>query len=935
MSKSAPIPLFPCHSIEDFPTHFRGAEAAGILAAWTVTWHPEIVASSGKMPLWSSTDFLSHDLENRLLLIPSASAKRLCPDIERLIEEEKCQTLQSLESRQAYLASPEMAERLSPDFDPQVAREFFALAYGFLQVQVMTRQIRYSSGLDEQEFESRLVRAAQGAVEQRADLQPLLQACYDLLLEERNRFYPSQPELLDVVMLAPSTLGSRCEKQLESDGKMNLLLTGQLVKTVQEEKPAIYQKIQAAIEAERAEVVGGLYSELPSKLMGVESQLNQLERGIEEVGRRLGQRPRLFVRRTFGLNPKLPADLEQLDFSGALHANLGRGTIPEGSSTMIQWEATDGTRLPAIQQIPRDAADPGSFLDLGKFIGEALDSYHHSTVLFAHWPDRTCDAFADLLTLSRYGPLLGQFVTASECLEGFYDPGYSERFSDDEYRGRSLTDAVSGGVRNPLSRIVDYWKNYHVLQGLAGFTTISHFLQRGGQAAGEVSIRESISAAMDRNDACLGDEAGDPPNTTELVEQVSAAVAKAGRWQFEPEQDRDVVVVNPLSFARRVYLHLPGVRTGAIKSDPPVVLADTGPSGSDLVVDLPAMGSVVIPTVENRGDPLKKEAQVLEGLALRNEFFEVLVDEKTGGILSLNRHRKRGNLMTQRLSLRQPASDGGRGIYAEMLADSIETEQETRIRGRIRSKGRIVMGEQVVATFEQSITVTRACPDIRMQFKLVPQVELSDRPWENYFCSRWAWPDEAAQIKRESLGSRFFLMEEKIEAPSLIDIETAQAKISLLTMGLPFHRRSARRMLDTLLSVRGESVQEFEMAIAVNVELSTHKVAELSTAALVGYAPAGESSAGWLFHASSKNLLATQSRVRLDAAGNEVGAMFRFLETEGRNGRLKLTCPREVGAASRVNFLGEHVMDAEVEGRTVAIDFAPNQHFQLEMDWQS
>ena len=76
MSNPVPIPLFPCHTIEDFPTHLRGAEAAGILAAWTVTWHPELIASSGKMPIWSSTDFLNHDLEDRLLLIPSAAAQR-------------------------------------------------------------------------------------------------------------------------------------------------------------------------------------------------------------------------------------------------------------------------------------------------------------------------------------------------------------------------------------------------------------------------------------------------------------------------------------------------------------------------------------------------------------------------------------------------------------------------------------------------------------------------------------------------------------------------------------------------------------------------------------------------------------------------------------------------------------------------------------------
>lgn len=937
MSKSSgPIALFPCHSIEDFPTHFRGIEAAGVLAAWTIAWHPELVAASLQTPKWSSTDFLSENLEDRLLLIPSVSRQRLCSDIEKLIENGKCQTLYSVESRQDYLKSPELRQWLTSELDANVAQEFFALAYGYLQVQLMTRQIRYSSGLDEQEFETRLVRAAQGAVEKTSDLNSLIQACYDLLLEERNRFYPSQPELFDLVMMAPTTLGRRCEKQLELNHKMNLLFTGQLVETMRVKTPEVFQRVQSALADQRAEIVGGLQTELPSKLMGVESQLNQLDRGIAAIQQGFGQRPKLFVRRTFGLNPKLPGDLQQFDFSGALHANLGRGSIPDASSTMINWEGTDGATCAAIQQKPRDATDAGSFLGLGKFIGEALDSAHHSTVVFAHWPDRTCDTFLDLLGTCQYAPLLGQFVTASECFDGFYDPGYSERFSDDEYRSRTLVDWVKGEVANPVSRVVCYWRNYYLLNSLYGLSTMASFINGGDcERVGNGSL-EQLANAVDRNDLSMLESENESPVWSDLADRVNSDVAAQLNTTRTPENGSDVVIVNPLSFARRVHVHLPQVHTGAIKSQPPVVLADSGDFGTDLVVDVPAMGSVVVAQSGSTRDPLKKDPQVLEELTLRNEYFELRVDEKTGGILSLNRHKKRGNLLTQRLSLRRATGrDVGGESYASMVADSIETLQPSRIHAQIQSSGRIVLDEKVVGTFEQSVSVTRGCPDIRMKFKIVPQIDLSDKPWENYFCSRWAWHDEAAEIRRESLGSRFFLLEEKIEAPNLIDIVSEQAKISLLTMGIPFHRRSARRILDTLLLVRGETVQESEMAIAVNVEMSTHKAIDLATPVLVTYAQPNDFAGGWFFHFSSKNLVATMSLPRFDSNGKGVGAMFRFQETEGRNGRLKLTCPCEVGTATRVNFLGEYLGDAEVDGRTVAVDFGPNQHFQIALNWQT
>jgi alpha-mannosidase len=48
--------LLPCHSLEDFPTHHSGDEAAGLLAGWSALWHPALIASTQKMPSWFRAD---------------------------------------------------------------------------------------------------------------------------------------------------------------------------------------------------------------------------------------------------------------------------------------------------------------------------------------------------------------------------------------------------------------------------------------------------------------------------------------------------------------------------------------------------------------------------------------------------------------------------------------------------------------------------------------------------------------------------------------------------------------------------------------------------------------------------------------------------------------------------------------------------------------
>src|SRR5262249_55982355 len=71
--------LLPCHSLDDFPVHHRGAAAEGLLSAWTAAWHPALLAAVGKTPVWHRADEPPAECAGRLLIVPSVSANEL-PD---------------------------------------------------------------------------------------------------------------------------------------------------------------------------------------------------------------------------------------------------------------------------------------------------------------------------------------------------------------------------------------------------------------------------------------------------------------------------------------------------------------------------------------------------------------------------------------------------------------------------------------------------------------------------------------------------------------------------------------------------------------------------------------------------------------------------------------------------------------------------------------
>jgi alpha-mannosidase len=146
--------LLPCHSLEDFPTQHEGEEAEGLLATWSALWHPAFLASAQALPVWYRADSPPESLADKLVAIPRVSQSQLATGFEQRAERDAaCLIVDQLNRDEILDLALDRMDGPRPPVDTELAKDFSALAYGYLQVELLTRQMRYSSNLDEIQFQ--------------------------------------------------------------------------------------------------------------------------------------------------------------------------------------------------------------------------------------------------------------------------------------------------------------------------------------------------------------------------------------------------------------------------------------------------------------------------------------------------------------------------------------------------------------------------------------------------------------------------------------------------------------------------------------------------------------------------------------------------------------------------------------------------------------
>jgi alpha-mannosidase len=946
------VSLLPCQSLEDFDLQRKEEDAEQLLSAWSTLWHPLLLASAGAIPRWLPATSPPPDPSNQLIILPDCCRPSLPEDWVTQAEAAGAVVLQNLANRDDMLAAA--LERLGsdqPNVDADLAADFLALGFCHLQVELLTRKLRYMSNLDAGSLQTAALSAADEALQGNAEeSRRHLQSAFDRLHEAREYFYPTEARLLDLTLVAPSTLGPSLQAELASGPPRNLLVAAEVVEEMACREPATLEALRQALADHRAALIGGAYGESRLPLLDIEAIEEQLDRGRTVYEKHLQQHPLIFGRRQFGLTPVLPQILERHGFRGALHYTLDDGRFPTGNQSRIQWEGIDGTSIEAIGSLPIDAGRAESFLRIAEKLGDAMNLDHTATVMFAHWPGRSSRWYEDVRRIAAYGSVFGTFTTIGDYFENTSLAGHQSHYQPDEYRSPYLRQDITAGRRDPISRWVRYFRRRATLQARQTLDTQAMVCGVASQKREAESERrknaeefanaiEACLAAEDDTDAALDDRLA--KSLDEPLRDFSRAVASV---TVSPK--RGCLIVNPWSFSQQAEVPRSSALAHPWSGDVPAM----GFAWIDATAEPPPAAT------ERKGWFGKRKPQAAPPLAeenvLRNEFFEVHFDPHTGGIRTISDYHSRNPRLAQQIALRLPhGSEPGADLnYSVMAADELTVTSAGPVLGEIVSRGRLMDREgHRVAGFRQVSRARRGSRILEIQIELEIDRLPHGNPWDSYYAARFAWKDAGATLQRGTNMARHSTELTQFESPHFVDICRDKQRTTLLCGGLPYHRRFGPRKLDTLLVTPGETARTFRLGIGIDVpNPMAAALGFLAPPLVLPDQPPTPSPTGWLFHLDCRNVLAThweplpaQASITPDisrgpaasreaTARAEAGFRVRLLETDGRGVRLGLRCFRGVASAQKINPGDVPRADLVVEGDRIDIPLGPHQWIDIE-----
>jgi len=940
--------LLPCHSLEDFPVHHEGDDAEGLLAAWTALWHPALLASAEAMPTWHRVEEPPESCEELLLVAPSVAASEIAPSVGSRLKKDCACFIRRKTDRQEIL---DLALEKLPDEQravaPELAADFLALGFAYLQVELLTHHMRYSSHVDEGHFRDGLVEAAQAALRGEAEVvRENLGACFDVLAEQRDHYYPVDAHLIDLTLVAETTIGPSLRGELARQRHTNLLISGATLAELAEREPESLSALKQALAEGRCTLIGGEYHEVDNAFRDAESLLSGLRRGLAAYESILGSRPVIYGRRNHGLSPTLPQVLDQFGFEGALHASFDGSPLPEGTQSRTRWEGYDGSTIDALARSPQDASKPETFLTLSTKIGESMDMDHVATVCLAHWPSAASHWREELEIIARYAPALGKFTPLDEYLRDTDHAGQYDRFDADQYRSAELQQAVIRGAADPISGVAGRRRRRASAQAAQNLAALAA-MTSGAWDGREAARLDQLDQAECRE---MANPNGGEPSGPEESESLLAAAAgdfSQGLPRSEAEPETAYLVANPLGVARRELLDVSQLEA-LPNEEKPVYAADDAAGAQRAVIDTPPFGFAWVTAAAADGKKRSVSKPLAEDNLLRNEYFEARVSPTTGALVSVHDFHSRGNRLSQQLAMRLggAARSGGdpwshpeeQAQYSVMAADSVEVLRADSVIGEIESRGRLLdkTGREL-ARYQQTFRVTRARRVLEIDIELEPLEEPRADPWKSYFCSRVAWAAAGANLWRGVHWARRPTLARKIVAPEYLEIDLPDQSTTILSGGIAHHRAVGDRMLDTILLVRGETRRKFRLGLAFDTKQPWNEALMFltpPTAVQEQSAPPASARHGWLFHIDARNVMTTHLEPIIEEE-RVAGFRMRLIEVAGRRTTARLSGFRNLSWAGRVTFLGRPIADCELEGDgdSLSLEMAPHQWVQVEGRW--
>jgi alpha-mannosidase len=891
-------------------------EAEQILAGWSALFHPALISHYEQIGAWDRVYHPTSEKNLPLVIIPPCVELDLNRSWLSEVEANGTLLLRDYQDRESLVG--EILEKTGladHPFDDDLVADFLALGTGYLLVELLTRQLRYMSTLDETQFETYLKDAVRHARQgNRKESDEAVGRGFDLITEAREYFYPVESYFLELLLLAPPTLGEKLRRDLDQGEQLSLLLSPECLLEIKNRHPETLASLKKAVAEKRAEIVGCERHLWPQTTLSVDTLDQLLLEGRSVYEETLdGYLPRTYGRPEKGLSPVLPGLLKSVGYENAFHFTPDGWHRGSGSQSKIQWKGTDGTSIDALVRFPIDATDPSAYLELPETLGNAMDMDHAATVVFARYPGTKSCWLDDLRRMDRHSPALGKFHGLEEFFSSTRYSGMTKSFGYDSYRLNPLNPLVEKGEVPP----VETWRRYQMAQCRLLLSHASRTLLQlvSGKFSPDSGVEESAvgreieeaegawqgwihhcetllfeaspaERSNDREDRCPAAEK-EVTETTRLFHQTITGMNAA---PAEVKDELGFFVMNPWSFESHVYLdadalpRLPRVegnvrlareedgRKEVLLKVPPLGYAWVGPAPPDSPSESkpkPSVAEKVVSLFRKKSDqpPPKLIERDEEGdYRIRNDFFEVNIDPATGAVRSLLTYRHRGSRLAQQIAFRLPeyerradprSEEDPNFGYSIMTADRFEIEQNGPLTGILRIEGRLLLPEgEPAARFVDRLIVRRGSRRVEHRLTLSPDVEPGEKPWDSYFCLRTAWSDATVDFHASLNSGTYPVDGHLLFAPLFVDMRTETEATTLLAAGLPFHRRFGLRRLDTILIPRGETTETFRLATAIDLPRPMTSALEF----LAPLQPLGEPvppppvPAAWLFHLNSRNL---------------------------------------------------------------------------------
>jgi alpha-mannosidase len=772
-------------------------------------------------------------------------------------------------------------------FDTDFIADCYAIAVARLLLALYHRNMSYMQPPDETRLKALMTDAIQGVRDKVPDaVKQALQSVFDEIAQAKDNYHPSQNYFVELTLATKTTVGEPLRQLLNEAAPINLFMPNSVLETLPEAQPETFAQLKSAVEQNKVRFIADdCASDIGEPqsliLLPILDVADHLLAGLSTYREHLNISPKVYGRLTTGITPALPQLLKLMGMEGALHfAPLVGWRIKEQEQSKIVWQGMDNTSIDTLVRYPMDASTFLSFFELADLFSSQVNQDIVPTAVLALFPGQKSGWLDILRRINRFTSGLGKFVDINEYFNTTAYSGNSERYGYEKYPVNALTEIGE----NPISR----W----------------HELYRKNTDRIVQSALETLLKLLNR-----------PESEMPLAQQLVDAVAPFSRNSGFSTKGK--IVINPLNFPRKIYIDDIAVDVpplGYAFIEPPT--QTKAPQNKSLLGQFFAAKSAPIlarHATDDIGRGEKRAVYILE-----NRYFTAKVDATTGTLRSIFTNRSRFNQLSRQIAFHKDQT------YSIQAADEIVITKTTPEIGQLKITGRLVLSDgNIAARYTETITIRSQSRLLEFDLALKPFTEFDDDRWKSYIAVRYAWNDDTFEMRGGLNDGMHALSERKhLYAPKVIDLRHEEASLTFLTEGLPFHRRSGNRQLDTLLMVKEESQQQFRLGIAVNAKnpmFMSYDFLLPHDGFVFPVQSRPKNLSSWLFQIESHNVVALYWEPVLEEE-KLTGYMVYLQETAGRRAHFALRSFVLPKHAAAMDLLGNERKTFKTDADAVLID---------------